>query len=31
MNKTELRGFSHFQVLTKMAYPDLSKKLQKID
>ena len=31
MNETELRGLSHFQVLTKIAYPDLSKKLQKVD
>ena len=26
MNGTELRSFSHFQILTKIAYPDLSKK-----
>ena len=28
MNGTELRSFSHFQILTKIAYPDLSRKLQ---
>ena len=28
MNGTELRSFSHFQVLTKIAYPDLSRKLE---
>ena len=28
MNGTELRSFSHFQILTKIAYPDLSKKLE---
>ena len=27
MNGTELRSFSHFQILTKIAYPDLSRKL----
>ena len=26
MNGTELRSFSHFQILTKIAYPDLSRK-----
>ena len=26
MNGTELRRFSHFQILTKIAYPDLSRK-----
>ena len=25
MNGTELRSFSHFEVLTKMAYPGLSR------
>ena len=29
MNGTELRSFSHFQILTKFAYPDLSRKLEK--
>ena len=28
MNGTELRSFSHFQILSKIAYPDLSRKLQ---
>ena len=28
MNGTELRSFSHFQILTKTAYPDLSRKLE---
>ena len=28
MNGTELRNFSPFQVLTKIAYPDLSRKLE---
>ena len=28
MNGTELRGFSHFQSLTKIGYPDLSRKLE---
>ena len=28
MNGTELRSFSHFQILTKIAYPDLSRYLQ---
>ena len=28
MNRTELRSFSHFQILTKIAYPDLSRKLE---
>ena len=28
MNGTELRSFSHFQIFTKMAYPDLSRKLE---
>ena len=27
MNGTELRSFSHFQILTKIAYPDLRTKL----
>ena len=30
MNGTELRSCSHFQILTKIAYPDLSKKLEKL-
>ena len=30
MNGTELRSFSDYQILTKIAYPDLSKSL-KID
>ena len=29
MNGTELRSFSHFQILAKIAYPGLSRKLQK--
>ena len=28
MNVKELRSFSHFQILTKIAYPDLSRKLE---
>ena len=28
MNGTELRSFSHFQILTKIAYPDHSRKLE---
>ena len=28
MNGTELRSFSHFQIFTKIAYPDLSRKFQ---
>ena len=28
MNGTELRSFSYFQILTKIAYPDLSRNLQ---
>ena len=28
MNGTELRSFSNFQILTKIAYPDLSRKLE---
>ena len=28
MNGTELRSFSYFQILTKIAYPDLSRKLE---
>ena len=28
MNGIELRSFSHFQILTKIAYPDLSRKLE---
>ena len=28
MNGKELRTFSHFQILTKIAYPDLSRKLE---
>ena len=28
MNDTELRSFSHFQILTWIAYPDLSRKLE---
>ena len=28
MKRTELRSFSHFQILTKIAYPDLSRKLE---
>ena len=28
MNGTELRSFSHFQILTKITYPDLSRKLE---
>ena len=27
-NGTELKSFSHFQILTKIAYPDLSRKLE---
>ena len=28
MNGTELRSFSHFQILTKIAHPDLSRNLE---
>ena len=28
MNGTELKSFSHFQILTKITYPDLSRKLE---
>ena len=28
MNRTELKSFSHFQILNKIAYPDLSRKLE---
>ena len=28
MNGTELRTFSHFQILTKIAYSDISKNLE---
>ena len=28
MNGTELRNFSHFQILTKIAYPNLSRNLE---
>ena len=28
MNGTELRSFSHFQILTKIAYPELSRNLE---
>ena len=28
MNRTELRRFIHFQILTKIAYPDISRKLE---
>ena len=28
MNGTELRSFSHFEILTNIAYPDLSRNLQ---
>ena len=28
MNRTELRSFSHFQILTKIAYPDVRRKLE---
>ena len=28
MNLTELISFSHFQILMKIAYPDLSRNLQ---
>ena len=28
MNGTELRSFSHFQILTRIAYPDLSRNLE---
>ena len=28
MNGTELRSFSHCQILTKIAYPDLSRNLE---
>ena len=28
MNGTEIRSFSHFQILTKIAYSDLSRNLE---
>ena len=28
MNGTELRSFSHYQILSKIVYPDLSRKLE---
>ena len=28
MNGTELRSFSNFQILTKIAYPDLGRNLE---
>ena len=28
MNGKELRSFSHYQILTKIAYPDISRKLK---
>ena len=28
MNRTEIRSFSHFQILTKIAYPDLNRNLE---
>ena len=28
MNGKELRSFSHFQILTQIAYPNLSRKLE---
>ena len=28
MNATELRSFSHYHILTWIAYPDLSRKLE---
>ena len=28
MNGTKLRSFSHFQTLTKIAYPNLNRKLE---
>ena len=28
MNGTELRSFSHFQILTKIAYTDLSRNVE---
>ena len=30
MNGTELRSFSHFEILTKIAFPDLGRNLQKL-
>ena len=30
MNGTELRSFSHYQILTLIAYPDLSRKLENL-
>ena len=30
MNGTELRSFRHFQILTKIAYPDLSRNLENL-
>ena len=28
MNRTELRSFSHFQILSEIPYPDLSRNLE---
>ena len=28
MNGTELKGFGHFQLFTKIAYPDLSRNVE---
>ena len=28
MNLKEIRSFSHYQILTKIVYPDLSRKLE---
>ena len=30
MNRTELRSFSHFQILTRIAYSDLSRNLENL-
>ena len=30
MNETELRSFSHFQILTKIAYQEISRKLENL-
>ena len=30
MNGTELRSFSHYQILTKIAYLDISRNLKKL-
>ena len=30
MNRKQLRSFSHFQILTRIAYSDLSRNLQKL-